>query len=102
MPRSYSDKLLRGLHTGEDTVGTRLAKLCIKTKLPARYVAVALEVSRMTVHTWFRGGPIRPKKHALIEAFIRLIKIDLDEGRLPARNLKDAKQYLESMVGKKI
>jgi len=104
MPRSYSDKLLRKLndYDGEETIGIKLAKVCVKAKLPALYVAVPLEVSRMTVHTWFRGGEVRPKKYALIEAFIKLVKIDLEEGRLPARNLKDAREYIESMIGKKI
>ena len=50
MPRPYSDKFLRDLNenTEENSIGIELGRLCVAAKLPASFVAVALEASRMT------------------------------------------------------
>jgi hypothetical protein len=55
-------------------------------------------ISRMALHTWFRGGPIRPRRMKTVEAFIRLVEQDLEVGMLPAKNLKEAKVYIEDML----
>jgi hypothetical protein len=41
-------------------------------------------------------------KRKLVDAFIHLVKQDLEVGRLPAHNLKQAKAYIEEMLGRKI
>jgi hypothetical protein len=52
----------------------------------------------MALHTWFRGGPIRPRRVGTVDAFISLVDKDLKAGLLPARNLKEAKNYIEDML----
>lgn len=103
MPRSYSDKLLL-LINREDAkgLGCDLAKLCVKANLPASYVAHALNVTRMSVHSWFRGAKLRGKNRQIVEAFMSLVKKDLASGILPARSTAIAKKYIEEMIGRQI
>ena len=76
-----------------------LANTCIKANLPAIYVAEVFETSRQTIHAWFRGGAIRPKKRRKIEVFIQLVEEDMKKGLLPCKNLRDARAYLRDMIG---
>lgn len=100
MPRSYSDKFIMELSKiGSDNIGVQLGKLCVEANIPATYVAVALETSRMSIHSWFRGQEIRKSKHKLISAFMNLVKQDMRQGRLPAKSHIDAKDYIEEMLG---
>lgn len=100
MPRTYSDKLLLKLYS-EDTKwkGAELAKACIKANIPAAYAASALGVSKVTVHSWFRGSSIRQGNLKTVEAFLSLMQKDTEAGLLPVENLKAAKQYIENMTG---
>jgi hypothetical protein len=102
MPRPYGAKFLKELHTAELTLGVTLGRICYEANLPASYVAAALETSRITVYGWFRGQEMRPKNRKIIQAFIDLVRIDTKEGRLPAKNVSDAKAYIEDMIGRKI
>ena len=70
--------------------------------LPAKYVAVALGVSRMTVHSWFRGAPLREKNRRLVEVFTDLVESDTAKSLLPAKNMMEAKAYIEEMIGRSI
>jgi len=99
MPRSYSNGFLLTL-SKEDAVqdGQLLAKVCVEANLPASYVCKVFGISRMALHTWFRGGPIRTKRMDLVNAFIALVNKDLQAGLLPAQNLKEAKAYIEDML----
>ena len=100
MSRGYSPELLDLIdNTHVYRLGIDLAKACINANLPAVYVAQVFEVTRATIHTWFRGGAIRPRKRPRIETFISLVEEDLKKGILPCRNLRDAKAYLRDMVG---
>lgn len=100
MPRPYSAEFIVELNKADpNRLGVKLGKLCVEANLPASYVAVALETSRMTVHSWFRGKDIRKAKHKLIEVFMDLVRQDMKQGRLPAKNLLDAKGYIEDMLG---
>jgi len=78
--------------------GQELAKLCVEANLPASYVCKVFGISRMALHTWFRGGPIRPKRLKLVDAFMSLVEKDMKAGLLPARNLAEAKNYIEDMI----
>jgi len=99
MPRSYGEGLLLSLNRlDENNLGARLAKVCIEAKLPAVHVAKVFGVSRMTVHAWFRGGEIRSTRRGLVESFISLVIKDIEEERLPAANIADAKAYLAAVV----
>ena len=78
--------------------GQLLAKVCVEANLPASYVCKVFGISRMALHTWFRGGPIRPRRIGIVDAFISLVNQDLRAGVLPARNLKEARDYIEDML----
>ena len=73
MPRPYSDGFVLGLDKADDSkIGVQLAKVCLKSNLPIKYVADGLDVSRMTLHTWFRGGILRQHNKEKVEKFIEL------------------------------
>jgi hypothetical protein len=99
MPRSYSNRFLLTLSKPDAIMtGQQLAKLCVEANLPASYVCKVFGISRMALHTWFRGGPIRPKRMQLVDAFMSLVEKDMKAGLLPARNLVEAKNYIEDMI----
>lgn len=103
MPRTYGDRVLILLQQGDPSLlGVRLGRLCVEANLPVAYVATALEVSRNTVHSWFRGQVMNERKRKVVEAFMYLVEQDIREGTLPARSTKAAKSYIEDMIGKKI
>jgi hypothetical protein len=104
MSRPYSTKFLSDLDSADDTyrIGYKMAKLCVAANIPAKYVADAMEVSRATVHNWFRGAVLRGKNQDMALAFIRLIEKDLETGVLPAKSVKEAKAYIEDMIGRAI
>jgi hypothetical protein len=74
----------------------------VKANIPAKYVAEALEVSRMTVFSWFRGKPLRHKNLLKVEVLTDLIESDTAKGVLPAKTTAAAKAYIEEMIGRKI
>lgn len=100
MSAKYSDEFIRSVLGASSTspLGTRLARLCVEVGFPAVYVAQVLGVSRMTLHSWFRGGKIRMAKVEKIQMFMQLIREDITRGRLPAKNAADAKEYLQEMT----
>ena len=103
MARPYSEEFLLNLkNLNPKRLGVQLAKLCVKANLPAQYVAEVFGVSRMTIHSWFRGMPIRDKNCTRIENFMVLVREGLHEGDLPVSTLLDAKKYLEYNVSNKI
>jgi|TARA_R110000803_G_scaffold55432_2_gene112359 hypothetical protein len=99
MPRPYSDGFILGLDRADETkVGVQLAKVCLKANLPIKYVAEGLAVSRMTLHTWFRGGILRQQNREKVEKFMGLVEQGLADGTLPASNLATAKVFIESDI----
>ena len=103
MPRGYSADLLDTVeNTRTYRLGLDLANTCIKAGLPATYIAQVFDTTRMTIHSWFRGGAIRPSKRQKIEVFIQLVEEDMKKGILPCKNLRDAKAYLRDMIGRPI
>lgn len=103
MARPYSEQFLAELHRNDsNSLGVRLARLCVNANLPATYIAVALETTRTTVYSWFRGQGIRENKHNLVHTFIELVETDMATGVLPAKTMLDAKRYIEQMIGTKI
>ena len=100
MPRSYSEVFLIELHKANpNRAGTALALACVKANIPAKYVAAALEVTRMTLFSWFRGKPIRDKNLLKVETLTDLIESDTAKGLLPAKNMREAKAYIQEMIG---
>jgi len=103
MPRPYSQKFIDEVMQGDTRrVGVELAQHCVAANLPAKYVAHALGVSRVTMHNWFRGKILRGKNEDVALAFIRLVKKDTEAGVLPVKSTKEAKAYIEDMIGTKI
>ena len=100
---SYGQKFLLELRDADPTkLGVRLGRLCVDANIPALYVAKVLKVSKTTIYAWFRGQSIREENRKTVEVFIHLVKKDMDDGKLPAKSVLDAKLYLESMVGESI
>lgn len=103
MVAKYSKELIDTVqNAGTYRLGFDLAAVCIKANLPAVYVADVLDVTRASIHTWFRGGAIRPSRREKIETFIRLVEEDMEKGLLPAKNLRDARAYLGDMIGRPV
>ena len=103
MSRTYSQELIEAVSKlNPNYPGVALANACIKANLPSKYVAVALKVTRMTLHSWFRGKPIRHKNLLKVEVLTDLIESDTAKGLLPAKNAPAAKAYIEEMIGRKI
>jgi hypothetical protein len=99
MPRTYSEDLMLSISKAPtDTPGAELARVCIDAKLPAKYIAEVFGVSRMTVHSWFRGSLIRANSVKRIKALLIQIHKDTESGRLPSKNLTDAKAYLRGFM----
>lgn len=102
MPRSYSEPFLIELFKANpNRAGTALALACVKANIPAKYVAEALEVTRMTVFSWFRGKPIRHKNLLKVETLTDLLESDTAKGLLPAKSNAEAKTYIETMIDRK-
>ena len=96
MSRSYSEAFLLELHRANpNRIGTKLAHACVKANLPAKYVANAMGVTRMTIYSWFRGKPLRFKNELLAERLIECIEEDTAKEHLPAKNNLGAKAYLD-------
>jgi hypothetical protein len=99
MPRPLSERFVIGLDRADESkTGVQLARICIKANLPVKYVAEGLDVSRMTLHTWFREGEIRKNNNLKVQKFINLVEQGLADGVLPAGNLASAKVFIESEV----
>ena len=103
MARPYGEKFLIALNKSNlDTLGIKLAKLCVKANLPATLVAVALETSSTTVYKWFRGQGIREHKRKAVEVFMDLLNEDFANGVLPVVDNNAAADYIGNMIGKKL
>ena len=101
MARRYSERFLIAVNKLEsDNLGAQLAKACIEADLPAQYVASALGVSRMTIHSWFRGSPIRHKNSLQIKALLSILNASIEDGSLPATNMQYAKEYMQDARNK--
>jgi hypothetical protein len=103
MARPYSEGFLLSLQKADPTrIGVQLGKICVKANLATTYVAEAFDVSRMSIHSWFRGQYVREKNYERITKFIDLVKRGIDKGILPAMSPVEAKKFIESKVIDKI
>lgn len=101
MARPYSEKFLLDLYRSNaaPSLGIELGKACVKYNLPAAYVAVALEVSKVTMYKWFRGREVREKNAKRVQVFMDLAKQDFETGILPAKSVDDARIYIQNLTG---
>ena len=102
MPKKYSPEFLIELNTfDKDRPGVQLAKACVNADLPMTEVAKVFGVSRMTLHNWFRGAPVRDKNTQKIKTFLVALNDVWTEQfanqttELPLANQKLAKSFLE-------
>jgi hypothetical protein len=103
MARPYSEKFLLNLYKADTKrIGVQLARACVAANLPTSYVADAFKVSRMSIHSWFRGQYVRDKNYTKIENFISIVNKGLSDGELPAFNNAAAKDFVSSKVIDKI
>lgn len=99
MARPYSERFLLDLNKADPTrIGVQLGKVCVKANLPTSYVAKAFNVSRMSIHSWFRGQYVREKNYEKINKFIGLVNKGLDKGILPAMTTKQAREFIDAKV----
>ena len=109
MPKKYSPEFLIELNTfDKDRPGVQLAKACVNADLPITEVAKVFEVSRMTIHSWFRGSPIRDKNCTKIKKFLKALNEAWDDqfknhtDTLPLSHLKLAKEFLNTKIVPKL
>jgi hypothetical protein len=100
MPKSYSQEYIDSLNQVEmhDNLGISMARACVDANIPLKLIARYFDVSRMTVHTWFRGGPIRPGRIPMVRSLLANIKEDTARGTLPLADFKKAKQYIYKLI----
>ena len=99
MARPYSERFLLDLNKADPTrIGVQLGKVCVKANLPTSYVAKAFDVSRMSIHSWFRGQYIREKNYIKIDKFIKLVEEAMQNGELPVEDIAKAKEYIDTKV----
>ena len=98
MARPYSEQFIIALSKADPTrVGVQLGKVCVKANLPTTHVAKTFKVSRMSIHSWFRGQYVREQYYDRIVKFINKVNKDTDNRILPAMSIQDAKKYLEAI-----
>ena len=105
MPKKYSPEFLLELNNyDEEKIGVQLAKACVNADLPMTEVAKVFGVSRMTIHSWFRGSPIRENNQIQIKKFLKALEeawqnqLHSDKGDLPISDWKQAKLFLETNI----
>lgn len=99
MARPYSERFILDLNKADpEKIGTKLALVCVRANLPSTQVAKVFGVSRMSVHSWFRGQFVREKNYEKILRFIKLVTQALEEGVLPAQSVKQSQEFLENLV----
>jgi len=99
MSRSYSDKfLLRLNNADEEKIGIKLAKICVAADFRIVWVADTFGVSKMCIHNWFKGRPVRDKNNTKIKNFIELVGASFENDDLPIDNSEANKKYLESKI----
>ena len=82
--------------------GILLNNLCIEANLTPKYVAIAMNIPRMTLYSWFRGQNLQDNNQEIVKDLITILENDLIEGVLPVSDIQSAKMYLEEITGKSI
>lgn len=109
MPKKYSQEFLVELNNlDESRLGVQLAKACVSAELPITEIAKVFGVSRMTVHSWFRGAPIRDKNETKIKKFLIALndawgaQLENHTQDLPISEMKMAGAFLEENITPKL
>jgi hypothetical protein len=109
VPKKYSPEFLIKLNTfDEERLGVQLAKACVNADLPITEVAKVFGVSRMTMHSWFRGSPIRDKNCIKIKQFMKALdevwenQLEHNTSVLPITEPRKAAEFLAINIMSKI
>ena len=95
----YTEKYLRDLQDCNPMrLGVQLGRLCVSANLPPSEVAKVLDVSRMSVYNWFKGGAVRSKNVDRIEIFMRLVSDYIESKDLPLQSYKESKQFIKKHI----
>jgi hypothetical protein len=99
MMRGYSMKTVQRIKQLQaTTLSVELAQACVSANLPISEIAILFDVTRATVASWFKNGPIRgDSKKGLAIKMIEAIERDKEEGLLPAKNREEGIEYLRNM-----
>lgn len=96
--RGYSKATItRVMESTEDSVSMRLAKACIRAKLPSSEIADHLNITRASLNAWFKGTVIRGEKAGAAHKLTERILEDLGSGVLPAKDRDAGINYLRSL-----
>lgn len=99
MAKHYSEKYLLRLNgLNHKRLGVQFGKAAVKANLPPSMIADVLGVSRMSIHNWFRGEPIRSKNIEKIEKLIDILDQYIEAGELPVSSTIDAKKFIDTKV----
>lgn len=99
MARSYSEQYLLSLNSlNPKKLGVQFGRVCVRANIPPSVIASVIGVSRMTVHSWFRGKAIREKNADKIEKLMDIFEADLEKGTLPVPSMQEAKKYAQGLV----
>jgi hypothetical protein len=95
----YTEKYLRDLQDCNPMrLGVQLGKLCVSANLPPSEVAKVLQVSRMSIYNWFKGGAVRSRNVDRIEIFMRLVSDYVVRDELPMQTYKETKQFVKDHI----
>jgi predicted DNA-binding protein YlxM (UPF0122 family) len=95
----YTEKYLRDLQDCNPMrLGFQLGKLCVSANLPPSEVAKVLQVSRMSIYNWFKGGAVRSRNVDRIEIFMRLVSDYAVRDELPMQTYKETKQFVKDHI----
>lgn len=102
MARPLSPELFAALNAKPDSIGKQLGRFCLANNLPMAYINQLLGVSRMTLHSWFRGSGIRGRHAADVRRLLEFLEQEVEDGRLPATDQHDGKAFLEDVLARKL
>lgn len=101
MAKGYSESHKALIGYEGDNLGLRLGALAVQAKIPMSHLAWAMDVTRMTIYYWFKGKKISPQKVPKVEALVRILRLDLENGDLPAETAQERRNFVEELKGRK-
>jgi hypothetical protein len=99
MMRGYAVKTVERIRQLEaTTLSVDLAKACVSANLPIGEIAVLFDVTRATVSSWFKNGPIRgDSRKGLAIKLIEAIERDMNAEVLPVKTREEGVEYLRNL-----
>lgn len=97
--RGYSIKTVERVQVLEpSTLSLELAKACVEANLPIGEIAIYFNVTRATVSSWFKNGPIRGEsRKGTAVKLVEAIAKDTASGTLPVKSREEGVEYLRNL-----